>query len=396
MSACLSFPHCPSCQSQKIWKDGIRQTRGGPVQRFVCRDCAFRFSETIWSSSESSGASQGVHTKLLYRGSAFLFTRQICAAQAVGAKNLAEVKSRTEEKAAGAITDNKSLLFQYSWWLKKEGYAATTVETRTKLLKILTKRGADLNNPESVKETIARQEWCNKRKLNAADAYTSFLKMTGGTWTPPRYQVEEKLPFIPAEAELDALIAGCGPKTSTFLQLLKETGMRAGEAHRLQWTDIDSESGTVRVTPEKGSKPRVFKLSNKLQGRLWALKGKYNSNRIFSKQLRTQRRLFQEQRATLARKLQNPRLSQIHFHTFRHWKATIEYHRTRDILYVMNLLGHRSIKNTLVYTHFVEFKDDEFISKVATNAEEASQLIEAAFEYVCTTPQNLMLFRKRK
>jgi hypothetical protein len=61
----------------------------------------------------------------------------------------------------------------------------------------------------------------------------------------------------------------------------------------------------------------------------------------------------------------------------------------------MNLLGHRSIKNTLVYTHF-EFKDDEFTSRVATNAEEASKLVEAAFEYVCTTPENLMLFRKRK
>jgi integrase len=312
--------------------------------------------------------------------------------------NLASVETRTQEKAAGATIDQiKNTLFQYSWWLKKEGYAETTITTRAKLLRILAKRGADLHNPESIKETIARQEkWCNKRKLNAADAYTSFLKMTGGTWTPPRYQVEEKLPFIPTEAELDALIAGCGPKTSTFLRLLKETGMRAGEAHRLQWIDIDPESGTIRVTPEKGSKPRVFKLSTKLLSMLMALKGKYGSNGIFSKQLRTQRKLFQKQRAALSRKLQNPRLLQIHFHTFRHWKATMEYQRTRDILYVMNLLGHRSIKNTLVYTHFIEFKDDEFISKVATNAEEASKLVEAAFDYVCTTPENLMLFRKRK
>jgi site-specific recombinase XerD len=29
----------------------------------------------------------------------------------------------------------------------------------------------------------------------------------------------------------------------------------------------------------------------------------------------------------------------------------MEYHRAKDILHVMQLLGHKSIKNTLIYTH---------------------------------------------
>jgi len=62
----------------------------------------------------------------------------------------------------------------------------------------------------------------------------------------------------------------------------------------------------------------------------------------------------------------------------------------------MKLLGHRSIKNTLVYTQLIEFKDDEYTSKVAQNTKEASELVEAGFEYICTTPENIMLFRKRK
>jgi len=308
------------------------------------------------------------------------------------------VEPQKGEALAGATakTDVASLLVQYAWWHKKEGYAETTITTRVKLLRILSKRGADLYDPESVKEAIARQEWCNKRKVNAADAYTAFLRMVGGRWDPPRYQVPETLPFIPTEQELDDLIAGCGPKTSTFLLLLKETGARAGEAHRLEWIHVDFESGTIRLVPEKGGKPRLLKLSNKLLGMLLALKAKSGSNRMFAGPLKNRRRLFGKQRATLARKLQNPRLLQIHFHTFRHWKATMEYARTRDILHVMNLLGHRNIKNTLIYTHFTEFRSDEYISKVARDAEEARQLVEAAFEYVCTTPENLMLFRKRK
>jgi integrase len=108
------------------------------------------------------------------------------------------------------------------------------------------------------------------------------------------------------------------------------------------------------------------------------------------------RKSFSRQRKRLARKLQNPRLLQITFHTLRHFKATIEYAKTKDILHVMRLLGHKNINNTLIYTQLVNFKNDEYISKVAKNAEEACQLVEAGFEYVCTTPDDLLIFRKRK
>jgi len=317
-----------------------------------------------------------------------------------GGRCLAKVETRKQERAAGATkTDRatiKGKIIEFAWWMKKEGYAETTIITRSKLLTILAKRGADLNDPESVKKVIAEQNWCAKRKINAADAYSAFLRMMGKQWNPPRYTYARKLPFIPTEEEIDALIAGTGPKTSTFLQLLKETGARAGEANALQWTDIDFEKGTVRITAEKGSNPRIFKISNKLLSMLRALQAKSKSTKIFSKHLRTQRRLFQKQRRTLAIKLQNPRLLQIHFHTFRHWKATMEYAKTKDILHVMKILGHKNIKNTLIYTQLIPFKDDEYTSKVATNAKEACQLIEAGFEYVCTTPENLMIFRKRK
>ena len=62
----------------------------------------------------------------------------------------------------------------------------------------------------------------------------------------------------------------------------------------------------------------------------------------------------------------------------------------------MRLLGHKSIKNTLVYTQLIDFpEDDEFVCKVATTVQEASQLIENGFEYVCAM-DDAKLFRKRK
>jgi hypothetical protein len=73
----------------------------------------------------------------------------------------------------------------------------------------------------------------------------------------------------------------------------------------------------------------------------------------------------------------------------------MEYAKTKDILHVMQVLGHKNIKNTLRYTQLVNFKEDEFVCKAARTVQEASQLIEAGFEYVCDV-EGVKLFRKRK
>ena len=75
----------------------------------------------------------------------------------------------------------------------------------------------------------------------------------------------------------------------------------------------------------------------------------------------------------------------------------MEYAKTRDILHVMQVLGHRNIKNTLIYTQLIKMeKEDSFYSATAKTATEAKDLIESGFEYVCTTPEEVMVFRKRK
>lgn len=73
----------------------------------------------------------------------------------------------------------------------------------------------------------------------------------------------------------------------------------------------------------------------------------------------------------------------------------MEYHRTKDILHVMRLLGHKSIKNTLVYTHLVDFGGDEFVCKVARTVDEARTFIESGFDYVSEL-DGIQLYRKRK
>ena len=78
----------------------------------------------------------------------------------------------------------------------------------------------------------------------------------------------------------------------------------------------------------------------------------------------------------------------------------MEYHKTKDILHVKELLGHRTIKSIMVYIHiekalFFEGKPEEFHVKVAKTPEEIKALLEVGFEYVCEK-DGLMFFRKRR
>jgi len=387
-------PQCPKCGSKKLWRDGNTCTIfHDRIQRWLCRECGYRFSDRndLQKAKIPVEIVETVDTKSLKTHADIVVASQLCVMET---KNLA-----AEPQTIGVLRRNdpatvKGKIVEYEFWMLKQGYAKSTIEGRIKVMKRLIKLEADLSDPESIKEVIAKQTWSNGRKEYVVEAYSSFLTFIGGKWDPPKYSRIERIPFIPTEQEIDQLIAGCGEKTAALLQALKETGMRIGEAWNLKWTDIDFVNSTLSVTPEKGSHARMFKVTNKLLAMINTIPKK--SNKIFGTyELRGYRSSYVRQRKRTAHKLQNPRINRITFHTFRHWKATMEYHRTKDILHVMRLLGHKNIKNTLIYTQLVTFENEDFICKAAANIKEATELIEAGFDYVCEMA-NVKLFRKRK
>jgi len=282
--------------------------------------------------------------------------------------------------------------------MKKNGKAEVTIKTTTDRLKRLAKL-CDLHDPEQVKATLATLNWQNNTKHHIVKVYTYYLNFLGKTWQPPKYAREHKLPFIPTEKELDSLICSATPKTATLLQLLKETGARIGEIARLKWTDIDFERRTLYITAEKRSNSRILPISTKLTAMLKNFP-KSDNGKIFQVAQHSLRCTYEALRKRTVTKLNNPRLKKISFHTFRHWKGTTEYHKMKDIIHVKTVLGHKNIESTMVYINIESAlfltTSDEFTCKVAKNTNEATQLIENGFEYVTTTPNELMLFRKRK
>jgi len=380
---------CPECGSYNFYKASKRKTAEGlKLQRYLCRECNRRFSEPNPYKLTRTNSIHQLCAKILQDKAKKLDT-------ATELKTVVAI-SQSQKKQ----TPTQGQIIDLLWYLKKQGkYSDATIATRIKLLTYLSeKHEVNLLDPEAVKTAIAKNEkWSNGYKQNFVSAYDSFAEMLKIQWQPPFYENKEKLPFVPTEKEVDALISGCSRKISTCLLTLKETGFRIGELWLCKWTDLDEENSTLKCVAEKHGNPRQTKISSRLMSMLQVLPK--TNDYIFGKgNLNAFRWKYDRQKSALAKKLQNPRLKQIKFHTFRHFFASKIYAQTRNILLTKEQLGHRNINSTLVYTHLVPFNDDaeNFNHATAKDDKEAGELIDQAWQFVCTTPQGIMLFRKAK
>lgn len=76
----------------------------------------------------------------------------------------------------------------------------------------------------------------------------------------------------------------------------------------------------------------------------------------------------------------------------------MEYHKTKDIIHVKQVLGHRHIENTMIYINLecAVFKTsaDQFTVRVAKTPEEIKKFLEVGFDFVCEK-DGLHFLRKR-
>jgi len=395
-------PSCPECGSNRPFKDGLRPlSNGESTQRWRCRICGHRFSDRQPEKPPQESSKQSLNTR-----DHVVFKRQICAILEE-AKNLTTTTETKTVAGSSPITENEIkaapqielLLTQ----LRNDGRKPGTIKNYRKSLAHLIRDGADLFDPESAKAALAKSPLRDSTKKTIAAMLAVWFEFNGIKWKPPKYADEHEIPFIPTEQEIDLLIAALGQKTACFCQLLKDTGARCGEIAELKWTSIDWAQRQVRIKAEKGSNSRVLPLSTKAIEMLSKLprnnKNPERKDKIFAS-ADDMRTCFYLQKKRIVSRQASPNLMQIHFHTFRHWKATTEQHNTKDPWYVKMILGHKSIKSTETYIHLEKMlyqgkANDQFIVKVADTLEEAIKLMEVGFEYHAEIESH-KLFRKRK
>jgi len=375
---CSESRKCPECGSSRTWLDGKRYVQGQAIQRYLCRVCGYRFSENHNNERQT------------------ISDCQICALETKRVKNLVKVETRTE--TAPRESNTKGQIVSFAWHLKKLGRSNATIKTYTNRIENLAKYG-DLNDPESIKSVIASRYNDNSTKRLVCCAYDSYLKFLGGQWTKPKYRAEHKTVFIPTEDELQLAINSGHKESVVYSKFLYETGARANEAARLEWTDLDRERKKATVKASKNGNSRIISISEDLMKLLFSLP--MNHETVFLKRPKNARSsAFHNRMMRLAKTHNNPRMIKIHLHTFRHCKALREYHKTKNVLHVKKVLGHRSINTTMLYVElYTEIYNDlmpeDYICEIVSNAKEAKKLIESGFEYVCKI-EGEELFRKVK
>ena len=184
-------------------------------------------------------------------------------------------------------------------------------------------------------------------------------KAPDSTFKLQRMKNEHKLPPVLSKNEVTRILdATSNLKHKTILSLVYSAGLRISEVVALKPGDVDTERMCIHIRQGKGKKDRVTILSKKAVNLLASYRGIYlpalwlfpgivpkrhisarSVESFFKKALE---KAAVEKRATV--------------HTLRHSFATHLLESGTDIRYIQELLGHKNIKTTAIYTHVSRYQ----------------------------------------
>ncbi|UOY08073.1 site-specific integrase [Muricauda sp. SCSIO 64092] len=166
----------------------------------------------------------------------------------------------------------------------------------------------------------------------------------------------QKLPVVIAKEDVLKIIEKANNiKHKSMIALTYSAGLRVGELIGLKIRDIDSSRMVIHVKSGKGNKDRIVPLSEKILIML----------REYYKKFSPKQYLFEGQKGGKYSSSSFNKLlkgaanrakinKQITAHTLRHSYATHLLEKGTDVRVIQKLLGHNSIKTTMIYTQVAE------------------------------------------
>lgn len=222
-----------------------------------------------------------------------------------------------------------------------------------------------------------------KQWLTVIRVFLTWMQQRGRLLSNPAEnitlpKVERNVPHVLSEAEITRLIempetaTAVGLRDRALMEVLYATGIRHGEAHRLDLYDVDLRARRLIIRQGKGQRDRVVPLTEnavhwlgqylrlsrpELAAGQWWGKGKWRGRPRMMAPVPalwlsvTGRRWSYQmiaQRVTEYAKAANLKAT---VHTFRHCCATHLLRGGASIRYLQQLLGHDKLDTTERYTH---------------------------------------------
>jgi len=160
-----------------------------------------------------------------------------------------------------------------------------------------------------------------------------------------------KLPIVLSKEEIGKMIGSTdNMKHKLVIIFLYYAGLRLDETRNISWQDIDFDREVIHLKTAKGDKERVVFLHKKLIDML-KMYGTKEKGLIFVSQRdeKYSKRTIQQIVKSASKKVGIKK--NVTPHTLRHSFATHLLEGGADIRYIQQLLGHKDLKTTQIYTH---------------------------------------------
>jgi site-specific recombinase XerD len=188
--------------------------------------------------------------------------------------------------------------------------------------------------------------------------YTHILDDEKFAFKIPYPKEEQDLPIILSRSELRKLFAAAeNPKHRLMLIMVYASGLRRNELLNLKIEDIDTNDGKfrLRINRSKGNKDRYTVLSKEL---LPQLRDYYKAYKptiyLFNGHKKGQPMTASGLRHALKMANKKAGIKAINLHILRHCFASHALEDGMNISTLQYILGHKSLKTTMIYLHVSE------------------------------------------
>ena len=261
-------------------------------------------------------------------------------------------------------------------YLMAQNYSSNTIKNYTNSF-ILFLRINGYQNPDLLTESqiVKHLAWMSERGLSASSLamlvnallyyYRTVLKRDAFEIRLPRPRKEHRLPTVLTKEECFRIFKYVdNPKHKLLLLIGYGAGLRRSEIVSLKWGDILFDEHQIHVKQGKGNKDRIVMLPYSIVEYLRSYRQMYPSDDwVFEGQYRGEAlsaRTVQQVMANAVAKAGLEKKATVH--TLRHSFATHLLESGTDIRYIQQLLGHASIKTTMIYTHITPKAERKIVS----------------------------------